>query len=54
MLFFFNFVLQYFIDFELGFIIYFGLLSIALLQVQTNLSVFGWSLILLVFVFVVI
>ena len=50
----FFFCIYYFVDFELGFVICFSLLCIGLLQVQTNLSIFGWSSILLVFVFVVI
>jgi hypothetical protein len=53
-LFFFNLILQYLVDFKLIFTICFGLLSIRLLQFQINISVFNWCLILRVFIFIII
>jgi hypothetical protein len=39
-----NFILQYFVDFELVVIVYFDLFSIRLLQSQTNIMIFSLCL----------
>jgi hypothetical protein len=53
-LFFFNFILQYLVDFELVFIICFGLFYMRLPQSQTNISVFDWCSILQVSIFIIL
>jgi hypothetical protein len=49
-----NFIPQYLLDFEFVFIIYFSLLSIRLLQSQTNILTFDLCLILQVSNFIVL
>jgi len=49
--FFFNCILQYFIDFELCYVIYFSLLFYCLLMSQTNVMIFGWCSILRALIF---
>jgi len=48
-----NFIFQYLIDFELVFTSYLGLLSIRLLQFQTNTPIFDWCSILQAFILVI-
>ena len=52
--FFFNFIFQYLIDFELVFIICFGLFSMRSSQPQINIQYFDWCSILQMSIFVII